>query len=167
MTRAESCSSESSRSLALCGRTVGISDIDPPNLHRNRIGAAERGLARVDLKRLRPSRDQAVEAERRGTAAFAAPERFADGGLPTVASDVYSLGVSLFQMVTGHLPFRGGSVASLREQHMTGSIPSVRDHRGDVGPGVQLLLERMLAKDPKDRHRDYPTLIEDLGLLVA
>jgi serine/threonine protein kinase len=122
------------------------------------------GLAQVDLKR-RPSRDRAAEDERRGTAAYAAPERFLEGALPTIHSDMYSLGVSLFQMATGHLPFRGGSVAAFFEGHSQHPVPDMTKQGPDVSPALQLLVERLMAKRPQSRYADYPALLADLSLL--
>ena len=143
-------------------------DVKPGNflLFNGAVKLCDFGLAQVDLKR-QPSKNRAVEEERRGTAAYAAPERFREGGHPTVHSDMYSLGVSVFQMSTGHLPFRGGSVAAFREGHAEMTVPHMATMREGVSDGLQILVDRLLAKAPEERYSDYPALLDDLSLLVT
>lgn len=142
-------------------------DVKPGNflLINGGVKLCDFGLAQVDLK-LQPSKNRALEDERRGTAAYAAPERFHEGGHPTIHSDMYSLGVSVYQMATGHLPFRGGSVAAFREGHAQLPVPDMAEVREGVSPGVQLLVERLMSKSPSDRYPDYPAMLSDLSLLV-
>ena len=143
-------------------------DVKPGNflLKSGSVKLCDFGLAQVDLKR-QASGNLAAEEERRGTAAYAAPERFLDGGRPTTHSDMYSLGVSLFQMATGRLPFRGSSVASFREGHARMPVPSMAAIREDVSPALQLFIERLMAKSPGDRFPDYPAMLSDMSLLVS
>ena len=144
-------------------------DVKPGNFllaEAGHVKLCDFGLAHVDLKSHRPSRDDAVEAERRGTAAFAAPERFREHGRPSVVADIYSLGVSLFQMVTGKLPFRAVSVQRFKRMHTHDPVPPLAEMVPDINPALDLLVTRMLAKDPMDRFADYPSLIQDLGLLL-
>jgi len=162
---------EVARALNEAYRQAGIvhGDVKPGNFLLDEVGnvkLCDFGLAHVDLKSGRPSRDDAVEAERRGTAAFAAPERFREEGLPSVAADIYSLGVSLYQMVTGRLPFRATTVKRFKELHTDEPIPSVLKTVPDANPALDLLIQRMLAKNPADRFTDYPSLMQDLGLLL-
>jgi serine/threonine protein kinase len=143
-------------------------DVKPANFLLNSAGQVKLcdfGLARVDLKRT-PFRRRDREEDRRGTAAYAAPERFGENGRPSVASDIYSLGVSLFHMATGQLPYRGVTVAALKESHFSEPLPRMTDIRPGINPALQILVERMMTKDPKDRPADYPALIADLSLLL-
>lgn len=157
------------RALNAAYQQAGVvhGDVKPGNFlltRGGRVKLCDFGLARVDL-RGGPSRDRGRENERRGTAAYAAPERFKEEPA-SVKSDIYSLGVSLFQMATGDLPFSGGSVAELREAHRFRPVPLLKSRVPGVNPALQMLLEKMMAKSPGDRHRDYPELISDLSLLV-
>ena len=171
-TRAVQIIWEAAKALYTAHRQAGIvhGDVKPGNFLLDAAGhvkLCDFGLARVDLERGRPSRDQAVEAERRGTAAYAAPERFEPEARLTVAADIYALGVSLFQLVSGQLPFRAPTVSGLRDAHRREPIPRLTALVSDVSPAVPMLLERMLAKSPEDRYRFYPELIADLGLLLG
>lgn len=101
---------------------------------------------------------------RKGTAAYAAPERFARGGKPTVPGDIYSMGVSLFQMLTGELPFGTNKVA--RTIHDRATIPDPSLFNPDLRAATKMLIERMLAADPRDRYQTYRALQDDLAVLV-
>jgi len=142
-------------------------DVKPGNflLAASGVKLCDFGLAQVDLKR-RTGPNRELEDDRRGTAAYAAPERF-QGGPPTPHSDMYSLGVSIFQMATGHLPYRGRSVSALRHAHASQPVPSACDLQANVSPGLQILVERLMAKVPEARYQDYPALIDDLALLAS
>ena len=142
-------------------------DVKPANFllsPSGQVKLCDFGLARVDLIR-KASSDRAQEVERRGTAAYAAPERFKSMPSSTLG-DIYSLGVSLFQMVTGSLPYAGETVSDFRRGHLQRAMPLVSSRASNANPAIQMLLERMMAKNPEDRHSGYPELIDDLALLL-
>ena len=87
-----------------------------------------------------------------GTPLFMAPELF-DGGAATPASDVYSLGVLLFFLLTGALPVTGRDVADLRAAHAAGTRQRLRDLRPDLSDAVVQVVERMTAADPARRYQ--------------
>jgi serine/threonine protein kinase len=160
---------EAARALNAAHQQAGIvhGDVKPANFLLPRSGGiklCDFGIARVDLVRRDP--DRAAEAEALGTAAYAAPERFREGGRPDVASDIYALGVSLFQLASGVLPYRGGDAHSLRRAHAESPVPLLRQ-AGVEAPAVQMLVERMMAKDPARRPRDYRELLDDLALVLS
>ena len=82
-----------------------------------------------------------------GTPEFASPEQFAGVGVD-IRSDLYSLGVTLWVMVTGQTPFRGPS-AEVMYQHQHAPLP--RERLKDVPQPVVVLLEKLLEKDPAQR----------------
>jgi serine/threonine protein kinase/Tfp pilus assembly protein PilF len=87
-----------------------------------------------------------------GTPAFASPEQFVGAGLLPIdtRSDIYSLGVTLWYLLTGRTPFVGGTMEEIRVRQ-TGELPS-EQLRGLHVPGkVNALLKSMLGPDPKDR----------------
>ena len=86
-----------------------------------------------------------------GTLAYAAPENFAALGLIEPASDVYSLGATLFQMLTGRLPFPDSDPPSLVAAHLQRVPPDPRELQPDVPEPVVRLLQSMLAKQPGQR----------------
>jgi serine/threonine-protein kinase len=82
---------------------------------------------------------------------YASPEQ-AQGlkGLD-IRTDVYSLGVSLFQMLCGELPFKGNAPAQFLIQHVTTAPPDPRSKNPKIAPWISGLILRMLDKDPKRR----------------
>jgi serine/threonine protein kinase len=80
-----------------------------------------------------------------GTPAYMSPEQWA-GQLVTAASDVYSLGCLLFELLTGNVPFHGSSRLPLRVAHQEAAVPSVVGARPSVSPEVDALVAAMLTK---------------------
>src|SRR6202049_2750787 len=93
-----------------------------------------------------------------GTPAFASPEQFAGVGVD-IRSDLYSLGVVLWAMVTGQAVFRG-SPAELMYQHQHAPLPIER--LKDIPQPVVVLLERLLEKDPAQRFQNPNELLKAL-----
>jgi len=88
-----------------------------------------------------------------GTPIYMAPELLANDGLPTVASDIYSLGVLLFHIVTARFPFEGASVEALQMAQSQGESIRLHDLRPGLPDGFVRVVERALALDPNDRFR--------------
>lgn len=85
-----------------------------------------------------------------GTPHYMSPEQHL-GQVVTAASDLYSLGCLLFELLTGDLPFHERSDNSLRAQHVQMHAPPVRARRSDIPPELAALVAAMLAKEPTDR----------------
>jgi len=86
-----------------------------------------------------------------GTPAFMSPEQAAGERDIDGRSDVYSLGVVTFQMLTGELPFTSPTVAGILMKQITEPAPDVRDRRPDVPEDLALAVSRCLEKDPENR----------------
>jgi serine/threonine protein kinase/tetratricopeptide (TPR) repeat protein len=89
---------------------------------------------------------------RAGTPLYLAPEVLA-GGAPTPASDIYSLGVLLYHLVSGRYPVMAGSMDELRARHARGDTMRLRDVRPDLDAGFVRIVERALAPSPADRYQ--------------
>ncbi|HEY3495654.1 MAG TPA: AAA family ATPase [Polyangiaceae bacterium] len=99
----------------------------------------------------------------RGGPAYAAPEQTERTGW-TVDSraDLYSLGVTLFELLTGRIPFEGGDALELIHRHLAAAPPSVRALRAEVPAGLTSVLARLLRKNPDERYATASGLHADL-----
>ena len=98
-----------------------------------------------------------------GTPEFASPEQFAGVGVD-IRSDLYSLGVSLWQMLTGHVPFRG-TAARVMSQHQHAPLPV--EELESVPQPVVSLIEVLLDKDPKRRFQTPAELLKALPTITG
>lgn len=85
-----------------------------------------------------------------GTLEYLPPEQWSGGAAATYASDVYGLGVTLYEVLAGHPPF-SGNMAQLCYKHLKEPPPPLPELRPDVPPGFTALVHRMLEKDPRAR----------------
>ena len=96
-----------------------------------------------------------------GTPAYMAPEQLR--GEPVgVASDLYAVGIILFEMLTGRLPHHGISLVDIARGHGPGAAGAVRELSGHLPEGMLTLMERLLAASPADR----PSSAEDAGHML-
>lgn len=95
---------------------------------------------------------------------YLAPE-VSQGTMPSASSDVYAVGVLLFEMLTARAPFSGDTPIALASKHLTAPVPSIRG----INPSVPIPLEEMakkaLSKDPNARYADCRALLKDLRIL--
>jgi len=91
-----------------------------------------------------------AERRRPGTWSYMAPEQIRNRRLTGLA-DIYSLGVTLFEVATGRLPYSAESPQELLEQHLYAPAPSVCSAAPDAPPQVDDLVQVMMAKNPLDR----------------
>lgn len=87
-----------------------------------------------------------------GTPQYFAPEQAA-GQAPTPASDVYAIGVMLFEMLTGRLPFEADSPAGYANKHLHAAPPLVSELNPAVPPQLEEIVHKVLGKDPVTRYR--------------
>ncbi len=140
-------------------------DIKPSNLlttHRGELKLVDFGLAR----RLATAELQTVPGVVLGTPHYVSPEQ-ARGWAVDHRSDIYSLGCTLFYMLTGDEPFPGETMVDVVVAHTQSPPPRAGDRRGDLTPGVDRLLGKMLAKRPEERHQSYDELIGELKSLLS
>ncbi len=97
-----------------------------------------------------------------GTIHYIAPEMVTSSLRPDIRSDIYSLGVTLYELLAGRLPFLGADLATLAEQHRQFDPPELRSLVPQLPLGVAQLVHRMLAKEPLRRPQTPRELIDCL-----
>jgi eukaryotic-like serine/threonine-protein kinase len=100
-----------------------------------------------------------------GTSGYISPEQ-ANGRKVDERTDVYSLGVVLFELLTGSLPFDGDNFVTVAMRHVSEAPPRVLERRPDAPPGLAAALDRALAKDPAERI-ELDELVKELELTLA
>ena len=100
-----------------------------------------------------------------GTPPYLAPELF-HGHPASRASDIYSLGVLLYFLVTGRFPVEGENAQQISEAHSAGTRHLLVDRRPDLPPGFIRLVERALATNPVHRYQSAGELLEDFHALA-
>ena len=101
-----------------------------------------------------------------GTTDYVSPEQ-ALGHDVNGQSDIYSLGVVLFEMLTGDVPFHGENQVSVAMKHVREDMPDLQSRRPEASATLASVLDRMTDKDLKRRYADVPSLIVDLEEALA
>jgi serine/threonine-protein kinase len=130
-------------------------DLKPENVmlletedRTDHIKVLDFGLALMDD---RPGGDRLTATSAvQGTPIYMSPEQ-CRGRDVTAATDIYAVGVMLFEMLTGSAPFEGDSVPEIMAKHMFVEPPTLREKGADVPVGLESLVARALAKKPEDR----------------
>ena len=137
-------------------------DIKPTNVMIAKSGQAKLadfGLVR-HLKEL-----QLAGATVGGTPTFMAPELFG-GSSASPHSDLYAVGVMYYYLLSSRLPFASDTIAQLIKQHLNHPIPDVREIVSTVSEDVHLILNRCMAKQPKERFESAAELSEALRSVI-
>jgi serine/threonine protein kinase len=135
-------------------------DLKPQNvlvLPSGQVKVADFGIARV-----LSSAAAGPNGKAWGTPNYASPELIAGKPL-TSASDVYAIGVMLYEMLAGRLPFEGPDAVAVARQHALDAPPPIHRYNPRIPHNIAQILDRALAKDPARR---YPTA-KQLGRLLA
>ena len=96
-----------------------------------------------------------------GTSEYVAPEQ-ARGELVGPATDIYALGVVLFELLAGEVPYGGDSFVAIALRHVNDPVPSIRARRPDVAWRLDTAVTRALAKRPADRFPSMAALVTEL-----
>lgn len=96
-----------------------------------------------------------------GSVHYISPEQ-ASGEAITASSDVYSLGIVLFEMLTGKVPYTGDTAVAVAMMHLERPLPSLADYMDKVPKGLQEIIDRALAKRIQDRYTSAGELRKDL-----
>lgn len=96
-----------------------------------------------------------------GSVHYLPPEQ-ASGKNATVKSDIYSLGIMMYELITGTVPFRGDNAVEIALKHMKDKIPSIRKQNPGIPQSVENILLKATAKNPRNRYDTAKEMHEDL-----
>ena len=117
-------------------------------------------LTNFSMKHIYQENDPLVAQIEEGNAAYVAPEQVV--GMITPASDIYAVGVLLYRLLTGHLPYDGESAGEIALKHANEAIPPLRQFRPDLSEAVELVIRVALAKSPEARFPSAEALAKAL-----
>ena len=124
------------------------------------------GLAKIKSGELLGSFIQAKTSGLMGSPFYMAPEQWSDDE-PDARADVYSLGIILYQMLTGDVPFKGSSIPSIMKKHLTLPPPSFKSAGVEVSPQLEAVVRHALEKEIAARTPSVEVFIKELKKAVA
>lgn len=136
-------------------------DIKPQNIlltKEQTVKMTDFGIAQA----LSDTQPQQKESVVWGSPHYFAPEQ-ARGEKPTASADVYSIGIVLFEMLTGRVPYMGATQQDLAMAHIKERIPSVTEFNPNVPQELALIVQRAMSKEPTDRFR----IADQLGQVLS
>lgn len=119
------------------------------------------GLAKIKSGELLGSFVQAQTSGLMGSPFYMAPEQWSDEE-PDARADIYSLGVILYQMLAGEVPFKGSSIPSIMKKHLTLPPPSFQSMGVSVPPAVEAVVRHALEKEISARIKSVPDFLREL-----
>jgi serine/threonine protein kinase len=157
------------------GQGIVHRDIKPPNIVIDRQGTAlvlDMGLARIRRDTIdkpeqapgaKDSEPLTADGQVMGTTDYMAPEQALDSHSADIRADIYSLGCTLYHLLTGKPPFPGGELAEKLLRHQLHQAPPITELAPDVPQGLAAIVEKMMAKSPDDRQQTPTQVLEDLS----
>ena len=100
-----------------------------------------------------------------GTVYYLSPEQ-ARGNVATAQSDIYSLGILIFEMITGQIPFKGESAVAIALKHLQEELPDIDTYRENVPQSVKNIVLKATMKNPNERYISSKELFEDLSTVL-
>ena len=133
-------------------------DIKPQNIIISKDGkvkVTDFGIARATTS------TQTISTSVMGSVHYTSPEQ-ARGGVVDEKSDIYSIGITLYEMVTGHVPFDGDSTVSVALKHLQEQITSPAEEVEDLPYSLECIIMKCTQKSPNLRYHDCASLLLDL-----
>lgn len=119
------------------------------------------GLAKIKSGELLGSFIQAQTTGLMGSPYYMAPEQWADEE-PDTRADIYSLGIILFQMLTGDVPFKGSSIPAIMKKHLSDPPPDFSQLSLQISPQIEQVVRRAIEKNRETRTQTVEQLVEEL-----
>jgi eukaryotic-like serine/threonine-protein kinase len=151
---------EVARGLSVAhARSMVHRDIKPQNVLIDEEGRAK--LTDFGISRQLEQDGMTATGRVLGTTDYVAPEQ-AMGKAVDPRSDIYSLGVVLYEMLIGQVPFHADSQVGVAMKHVNEELPDVQRRRPEASAAVALVVERATAKNPAERYQTIGEMIDDL-----
>jgi len=139
-------------------------DIKPANLlvdKKKTVKVLDMGLAKFQ-ESVEPSLTLTHDEHVLGTADYLAPEQALNSHMADARSDIYSLGCTMYFLLTGHPPFNEGSIRERLLKHQLETPPSIYKDRPDASPSLVNICNRMMSKKPENRYQTAEDVSEVL-----
>lgn len=132
-------------------------DIKPQNI----IISKEGKVKVTDFGIAKAATSNTITSNVMGSVHYTSPEQ-ARGGYSDEKSDIYSLGITMFEMLTGRVPFNGETTVAIAIKHIQEEMPSPRDYVSEIPISVEQIVCKCCQKSPDRRYQSMPELIIDL-----
>ena len=132
-------------------------DIKPQNIIISKDGKVKV----TDFGIAKAATSNTITSNVMGSVHYTSPEQ-ARGGFSDEKSDIYSLGITLFEMLTGRVPFNGDTTVAIAIKHIQEPMPTPRDYVAEIPVSVEQIVYKCTQKSPDRRYQNMQQLIEDL-----
>ncbi|MBR5596157.1 MAG: Stk1 family PASTA domain-containing Ser/Thr kinase [Lachnospiraceae bacterium] len=132
-------------------------DIKPQNIIISKDGKVKV----TDFGIAKAATSNTITSNVMGSVHYTSPEQ-ARGGFSDEKSDIYSLGITLFEMLTGRVPFNGDTTVAIAIKHIQEPMPTPRDYVAEIPISVEQMVYKCTQKSPDRRYQSMAELIEDL-----
>lgn len=132
-------------------------DIKPQNIIISKDGKVKV----TDFGIAKAATSNTITSNVMGSVHYTSPEQ-ARGGFSDEKSDIYSLGITLFEMLTGRVPFNGDTTVAIAIKHIQEPMPTPRDYVAEIPVSVEQIVFKCTQKSPDRRYQSMPELVEDL-----
>lgn len=139
-------------------------DIKPANvmlIQDDRVKLTDFGIAQLNNDKLSLTQAGSIL----GSILYIPPEQLVDSHKVDKRADVYSLGVTLFQLFTGRLPFEGNSVAEVVTKILNQEIPTMRSFKNEIPESLDRIILKAIKKEPDERYQnidDFSSALKDI-----